>query len=169
MFNDAKIGHEQAGFWPEFLTMDHISTLHAMVEYYKSKKGRVYRAFIDYSNAFDLMDRASLWSKLLYNGVNGRFFYVIHNMYNKAKSCVKRNDQISSFFSCNIGVRQGENISPILFAIYLKDFQQTLVETYTGLNKLFENMQLGLETFLKLYVLLYTDDTIISTETAGEL
>ena len=169
MYNDAKIGYEQAGFRPEFSTMDHIFTLHAIIEYYKSKKGRLYSAFIDYSKAFDLIDRASLWSKLLDYGVNGRIFDIIYNMYNKAKSCVQSNDNISNFFSCNLGVRPGENLSPILFAIYLKDFQQTLGETYSGLNKLSESLQLELETFMKLYVLLYADDTIILAETAQEL
>ena len=169
MYNDAKIGYEQVGFRPKFSTMDHIFTLHAIIEYYKSKKGRLYCAFIDYSKAFDLIDRASLWSKLLDNGVNGRIFDIIYNMYNKAKSCVQSNDNISNFFSCNLGVRQGENLSPILFAIYLKDFQQTLGETYSGLNKLSESLQLELETFMKLYVLLYADDTIILAETAQEL
>ena len=84
MYDDAKIGCEQAGFRPEFSTIDHIFTLHAIIEYYKSKKGRVYCAFIDYSKAFDLIDRASLWLKLLNSGINGRVFNVIYYMYSKA-------------------------------------------------------------------------------------
>ena len=169
MYDNAKIGYKQAGFRPEFSTMDHIFTLHAIIEYYKSKKGRVYCAFIDYSKAFDLIDRTSLWMKLLNNGVNGRIFDVIHNMYSKAKSCVRSNDKLSSFFSCNLGVRQGENLSPVLFAIYLKDFQQFMSNSFQGLNKLSNDTQNELETFLKLYVLLYADDTIIMAESAPEL
>ena len=169
MYDDVKIGYEQAGFRPEFSTIDHIFTLHTIIEYYKSKKGRVYCAFIDYSKAFDLVDRASLWLKLLSSGVNGRIFDVIYNMYSKAKSCVKNDDKISSFFSCNIGVRQGENLSPILFAIYLKDFQHFMSDHFKGLEKLSSETQQELETFLKLYVLLYADDTIIMAESDQEL
>ena len=169
MYDDTKIGYEQAGFRPEFSTIDHIFMLHAIIEYYKSKKGRVYCAFIDYSKAFDLIDRASLWLKLLNSGINGRVFNVIYYMYSKAKSCVKNKDKISSFFSCNLGVRQGENFSPILFAIYLKDFQQFMSNHFNGLEKLSSETQHELETFLKLYVLLYADDTIIMAESDQEL
>ena len=88
------------------------------------KKWRVYCAFIDYSNAFDMIDRASLWMKLLKHGVNGKVLNVIYNMYQNAKSCVQNCNQNSNIFSCNIGVRQGENLSPVLFAIYLNDLKR---------------------------------------------
>ena len=107
MCKDEKLGFEQAGFSPEFSTLDHVFTLHAIIEYYKNKKGRVYCAFVDYSKAFDRIDRASLWVKLLKNGVNGKIIQVIYNMYKNAKSCVKSCDKISDFFSCDMGVRQG--------------------------------------------------------------
>ena len=86
-----------------FSTLDHVFTLHAIIEYYKNKKGRVYSAFVDYSKAFDRIDRASLWVKLLKNGVNGKTIQVIYNMYKNAKSCVKICDKISDFFSCDMG------------------------------------------------------------------
>ena len=44
-------------------------------------------------------------------------------MYNQAKSCVKHEGNISEFFACNIGVRQQENLSPLLFAMLLNDFE----------------------------------------------
>ena len=79
-------------------SMGHIFTLHAIIEYYKSKTGRVYCVIIDYNKAFDLID-------IMESIVN---FYVIYNMYSTAKSCVKSNDKISSLFSCNIRVKQGK-------------------------------------------------------------
>ena len=60
MYDDNKMGLEQAGFRPDFSTMDHVFTLHCIIEYYKNKNGRVYCAFVDYSKAFDLTDRSSL-------------------------------------------------------------------------------------------------------------
>ena len=38
--------------------------------------------------AFDLVDRSSLWSKLLAHHVSGKILSVIINLYNSAKSCV---------------------------------------------------------------------------------
>ena len=47
---------------------------------------------------------------------------IIHNLYSEAKSSVETSKQRSSFFQSNIGVRQGENLSPLLFAIFLNPF-----------------------------------------------
>ena len=152
-----------------FSTLDHVFTLHAIIEYYKNKKGRVYCAFVDYSKAFDRIDRASLWVKLLKNGVNGKVLQVIHNMYKNAKSCVKSCDKISDFFSCDMGVRQGENLSPVLFAIYFNDFNESMKRIFQGSKKLDDDTQKELETFMRLYVLLYADDTIILAENAEDL
>ena len=41
-------------------------------------------------------------------------------MYKNAKSQVSYKNNLSSPFPCQVGVRQGENLSPLLFAIYLK-------------------------------------------------
>ena len=97
MCKDEKLGFEQTGFRPDFSTLDHVFTLQAIIAYYKNKKGRVYYAFVDYSKAFDRIDRASLWVKLLKNGVNGKVLQVIHDMYKNAKSCVKSCDKFSDF------------------------------------------------------------------------
>ena len=78
-----------------------------------------------------------------------------------AKSSVRINDKISNFFSCDIGVRQGEIISPILFVIYPNEFQSSMCKSYQGLNELPCDVENGLETFMKLYVLLYADDTVV--------
>ena len=41
MYANEKVGYEQAGFRPEFSTIDHIFTLYAIIEYYKSKNSSV--------------------------------------------------------------------------------------------------------------------------------
>ena len=164
-----KIGPEQAGFRPGFSTLDHIFTLHCIIEYYKSKHGRVYCAFVDYSKAFDLIERSALWGKLLQHGINGRVLRVVYSIYQNTKSCIKSGGKISNFFTCNTGVRQGENLSPLLFAIYLNDFQETMAKSYSGLKALNEQLTEELDIMFKMYLLLYADDTIIMSESAGEL
>ena len=57
-------------------------------------------------------------------------------MYENAKSCVKQQTLKSGIFACNMGVRQGENLSPLLFSIFLNDFGETLSEKYNGLTEL---------------------------------
>ena len=77
-------------------------------------------------------------------------------------------------FACNIGVREGKNLSPLLFAIYLNDFEYFVSRQYKGLNYLSTEICTHLsdddiEVFLRLYVLLYADDTIVLAESAEEL
>ena len=168
------IGDEQAGFRQGHSTVDHIFALHAILNVYLAAGKRVYCAFIDYKKAFDFVDRVSLWNKLISTGVNGKLLVVIHNMYKSAKSCVKVEDKISDYFSCNVGVRQGENLSPLLFSIFLNDFEFSVSRKYNGLSFLSGEINECLsdediEHFLKIYVLLYADDTIVLAESAEEL
>ena len=60
-------------------------------------------------------------AKMLSYNINGKLFRLIHNMYQNIKSCISHNGQQSAYFQCFRGVRQGENLSPILFAIFLND------------------------------------------------
>jgi hypothetical protein len=65
----------------------------------------MYCAIVDYKKAFDSIKRTHLWYKLLLYNVDGKCLKIIYNMYDKAKSCVKVDDELSDFFSSNTGVR----------------------------------------------------------------
>ena len=78
---------------------------------------------MDFTQAFDKVWRTGLWSKILSYNINGKIFQVIFNMYKNIKPCVFANGQISSSFPCETGVRQGENLSPVLFSIFLNDLE----------------------------------------------
>ena len=56
-------------------------------------------------------------------------------MNESAKSCVAINGLLNDNFSL-IGVRQGENLSPLLFSLYSNDLQQFLQEAHTGLKEI---------------------------------
>lgn len=48
-------------------------------------------------------------------------------MYYDIKSCISLNGSNSPFFASSSGVRQGENLSPVLFAIYLNELEEFLL------------------------------------------
>ena len=85
-------------------------------------------------------------------------------MYKRAKSCVSSDGQIFDTFPCLVEVKQGENLSPLLFSIYLGDLQFFLQDAQKGLavvNKMNKDrLDESLLKYLKLYVLLYADDTV---------
>ena len=168
------LGEDQAGFREGYSTLNHIFVLHCIIDFYLQKKKRLYCAFIDYSKAFDLINRSTLWIKLLGIGVKGKIINVIYNLYDSAKSCVRKCNNLSDFFHCNVGVRQGENLSPLLFAIYLNDFESFVAQEYEGLTFLSSEASrlLGddvFEMYLRLYILLYADDTIVLAESPNQL
>ena len=105
--------------------------------------------------------------------IQGKLFNVIYDMYTKVKSCVSYGGQCSDFFPCEMGVRQGDNLSPLLFNIFLSDLQSYLVNKYNGLSNIHDIatdiMDDNLVSYLKIYVLLYADDTILLAESPEEL
>ena len=124
-FLDAHIIIEknQAGFRTCYSTMGHIFVLHALTEIAKTQKKKLLSLFIDFSKAFDLVWRVELWKKLLANNINRKCFQSILNMYKGIKSCVSYNGGQSFFFSSFRCARQGKNLSPVLFALFLNDLE----------------------------------------------
>ena len=116
IITDAKFG-----FKPGVSTIDAIFVLHSLVRRTLKRKKKFYCCFIDYQKAFDFIDRSSLWSKLIKQGITGNIFSVIRSLYSLIKVCVKHNGQLTDYFNSTSGLLQGEVMSPILFSLYVND------------------------------------------------
>ena len=81
----------------------------------------------------------------------------------------KCDNTLSDPFPCQVGVRQGENLSPLLFAIYLNDFNPFLSESYNGLTRVTDSISNELQIYLKIFCLLYADDTLVLAENEQDL
>ena len=87
---------------------------------------------VDFSRAFDLINRNILFYKLQLSGYKGRVIDTLFNMYMKTCYRVKHNGKISNSISENIGVNQGGVTSPFLFREYLSDLK-TYLDEFTGI------------------------------------
>ena len=105
-------------------TVDNIFVLNGLITHCINSNEYLYCCFVDFTKAFDYVGRDILWYKLIKIGVRGRMLDIIKSMYETVKSKVKSNNTLSEAFSCNIGVRQGECLSPFLFAMYVNDLEQ---------------------------------------------
>ena len=150
----------QAGFRESMSTIDNLFVLHGLISHTINTGEKLFCAFVDFTKAFDYVVRDILWYKLIKLGVRGKILNVVMSMYKQIKSRVKLDCNISTGFSCELGVRQGECLSPFLFAMYLNDLEDEFyLKGSTGID-------IGM---LKIFLLLYADDIVIFSNTAQEL
>lgn len=91
-------------------------------------------------------------------------------MYSSIKSCVQVNGELSNYFFSHVGVRQGENLSPFLFTMYLNDLETFLEEhSASGTDFLIKTLQEKFHSYFKLFFLLYADDTVLLSDTPSGL
>ncbi|VDI28266.1 Hypothetical predicted protein [Mytilus galloprovincialis] len=146
------IQENQSGFRQKYSTTDNIFTLYSFFELLKCKKKKLYCAFVDFEKAFDTVWRDGLFYKMLLNNINGKMYNVILNMYSDIKSRISYNYCNSEYFACDNGVRQGENLSPFLFSLFLNDLENFLVsKNITGLQTISEDLERELEIYLKFF------------------
>ncbi|XP_061174937.1 uncharacterized protein LOC133184104 isoform X3 [Saccostrea echinata] len=124
----------------------------------------------DFKQAFDTVWRHGLWTKILQSGIDGKCFRFIRNMYKGIKSKVQIGQHLSDFFMCNVGVRQGENLSPFLFSLFINDLEDYLTRNQiNGFTCPSQQMQDDMFVMLKLCILFYADDTVLMSESASDL
>ena len=151
----------QAGFRKNYSTIDNIFLIQCMVERLLDRGKKLFCCFVDYKKAFDLVNHDCLWYKLLKLGIRGHIINIIKSMYENIVSVVKdpSSQAYSKEITCKIGVRQGECLSPFLFAMYVNDLETKLSEKVSGVE-IFD---------LKMFLLLYADDAVIFSDSVNGL
>ena len=115
--------------------------------------------FIDLQKAFDTVDRELLYYCLLNNGIDGKFYYSIKTLYTNTQSRVRLDNINTNWFQCNVGVRQGDNLSPTLFALFINDLAINLKALNKGVQ--IDNYNISL--------LLYADDIALISSSENDM
>lgn len=109
-------------------TTDNIFVLHGLINHMINKGKQLFCAFIDFSRAFDCVNRDNLWSKLIKLGLRGNMLNIMRSMYDSVKSRVKHNNQLSRSFECMLGVSECERLSPFLFSLSVNDIEDMFIK-----------------------------------------
>ena len=151
---------EQNGFRKGRSCEDHAFVLTNLIQDRIDQRKSTYVSFIDFEKAFDWINRDLLLYKLIMNGIDGKFYFAIKSLYCQTSSCVKLNNILSSSFNTISGVRQGDNLSPTLFNIFINDLSNELKTLNVGVH-------IGPDIILS--HLLYADDLALIAESEADL
>ena len=121
---------EQNGFRIGRSTGDHLSSLSLTVETRMKRKLDSFAIFIDFSKAYDRINRDLLWHKLNVLGVDGKMLKSLKSLYEHVQCTVRINGCHSEWFEVQTGLKQGCILSPLLFNSFVND----LIHAIRALN-----------------------------------
>ena len=154
-----KITDFQNGFREKRSTIDHLTTLTSIIENRKATKKSTFVAFIDFSKAYDNINRELLRNKLHTYGIGGKIFQSLRALYNNVKCAVKVNHTQTDWFSVTSGLKQGCILSTLLFNLYINDLSDALSKLSKGI--LVDNTYIN--------HLCYADDLALIAENENDL
>ena len=114
---DSLLRDEQAGFRAGRSCTDQITTLRIIIEQSLEWNSALYLTFIDYTKAFDSLDRPTLWKLMRHYGIPDKITNIIKNSYEGMSCRVVHGGQLTDTFQVKTGVRQGCLLSPFLFLL----------------------------------------------------
>ena len=154
-----EICDEQNGFRGDRSCTDHVFTLYSIVNQRLSNNQCTFATFIDFSKAFDGINRDLLMYKLIHCGVDGNMYFLLKSLYAKTEACVNLNNHNTAWFRTRSGVLQGDSLSPTLFSAFINDLTMGLKDLNLGVQV--KNTQIP--------ILLYADDVVILANDQKEM
>ena len=132
--------------------------LNALIQRQIIKGENLIVCFVDFSRAFDLINRFILFYKLIKTGLHGRIVDTMRSLYAKMRFRLKCNGSLSPLLATSTGVNPGGNARSCLFRRYLADIGDYLT---TSVGVCFEE-----EILLHL---LWADDLLLVSDTTDGL
>jgi len=136
------------GFRPNRSTTDNIFIVWQICEKYHEYNIDLHNRFIDFSQAFDTVNRDVIYNSLTKYNVPDKLIKLIKLTMQRTKMKVKVNNSYSEWFETKTGVRQGDPLSALLFSVVL--------------DSVITNLEIrgNITTRLK-QICVYTDDIVI--------
>ena len=97
-----------------------------------AKVARFLCAFCDVSKTFDHVNHSLLFCKLINKGINLSVVRFLHFWYSNQSMIVNWGHCVSQPFGVTNGVRQGGELSPLLFSVNMDELSTRLSEVKAG-------------------------------------
>lgn len=92
--------------------------------------------FVDTYKAFPTVWLDGLFHKLWEKGVRGKMFRVLYNLYLNASRRVLHEGSVSDTFICDLGLHEGDVISPTLYLYFIDDLLKEVHDKHPGITLL---------------------------------
>ena len=102
----------------DYRTSDNVFILDTLISYQNSKRKPLYVTFIDFSKAFDFVNRTFLYYKMIKKGFGGKLVKIIESMFSKSSARVRWEGELGESIDSTHGVLQGGIVSPKLFNFF---------------------------------------------------
>jgi hypothetical protein len=172
--------HEaQCGFRPGRGTGDQLFSMRRVQELARAHQAPLHAAFVDFSKAFDCVNRTALWALLAARGVHPKLLALIQDLYSGNSAAVAVGGVRSQPFPMSTGVRQGCPLSPLLFCVWMDFLCRQVAAACESLGvrgyrvayridgRLVEPPRCDREA--QLLMLLFADDVVLLGPDAGSL
>ena len=126
------IADSQFGFKRAHGTEMAIFVLKQTVDFYHNQHTPVYTCFLDAKKAFDRVNYWTLAKKLLDRNVPLHIVKLFIFWYREQEFMVRWGNSLSMTYRCANGIRQGEQLSPLLYNVYTDDLNHHLQATGVG-------------------------------------
>jgi len=157
-----KLSKCQAGFRKKMSTVNQIFVLETIANKYREKKEKLFLGLVDYSAAFDSLDRNFLFYKMNKMGIPNKITELIKSIYNQYEFCIKLDgNHVTRLTKTSTGVIQGDVLSGLLFIIYINDLAEKIQTTDRSHLAMLNNKEVPL--------LAFADDICLISTTPGGL
>ena len=150
------INEDQCGFIPHRSIRSNLLRFHdiqTLTNHYKYKESNA--VLLDFEKAFDSVNWNIRNEILKYYNFPDKYIEIIDTLYYNSTIQININGQLSNSFQPQAGVKQGDPLSPYLFALYIEPMAEKLRQAGKGLGIRFPNEQ------NEEIVSLFADDTLL--------
>jgi hypothetical protein len=116
--------------------------------------------FVDFKKAFDTVRRDLLLDRCRELGVHGPFMDLLVAMYDNICARVAVNGKLGGLFTTSMGTKQGSELSPLLFGLFIELLHVLLSQKVPGAGPVISGMRVP--------DIKYADDVTLVSHSAAE-